>query len=286
MHNFLIFAFLSLIANLSVAQEIKLGPKLGYNLASQRGDFESVKGVGSLTAGAFVNYRINDKLAVEGQILYNAYGSDVTNTENIEQNINFISINLDSDFEVQNQLDYITVPLFVEYNIYEKEKLSLNANFGPYGSFLVNGQSNYDLNLVAEVNQSLPIGPGGPGGVGGTQVDTAINSTVSDSYKKLDLGVRLGIGVDYQLGPGKLTLDINYAVGLLNIAKDDYIVPVKENENLSSIINTGGGTGNNQTGIWAGATSGNDPFQGYTPDYDATIRNFALNAMLGYSFQL
>lgn len=283
------FLLFNVIGLWSFAQEFSIGPKVGYNLSSQRGDLENVSGVGGLAAGAFVNYRITEKIALEGQILYNRYGSNVTNEENINQNVIFVTINLDSDIGIENQLDYLTVPLLFEYEIYSKDRLRLHANAGPYGSFLMNSQSNYDLNLAADVNQAGPIGPGGPGGGGGinnTQVDTSLSSVSSDTYKNLDLGLQLGFGIGYELGPGKITLDINYNLGLLNVAQDNYILPSEENDNLSSLISLDGGSGNTATGIWAETNSGQDPFEAYSPAYNATIKNASLNIMLGYSFQL
>lgn len=109
------------------SQELRLGAKLGLNVASLGGDSYGVGSLGSRTSfhiGGLAEIPLMGKFALQPEILYSSEGSDWS-FGSAEDNL---------------KLDYIRVPVLAKYYIIE----GLSAEAGPVFGVLVGAKSDED----------------------------------------------------------------------------------------------------------------------------------------------
>ena len=179
-----LFLGLAVVASsLSFAQTF--GVKGGLNVSSMSKDegLDDQKSKIGFNAGAFVNIPIASSLSVQPEVLYSNYGSksDWTNPIN------------DDRYSSAAHLDYLAVPVMLQYNLIP----NLYVEAGPEFGFLLSAKNK----LKNE-----------------TTGDTI---TESGDYKD-DLNtfnVGLGLGAGYYFTPN-FGITARYVAGLTDIAKD------------------------------------------------------------------
>ncbi|WP_294822418.1 porin family protein [uncultured Flavobacterium sp.] len=135
------------------AQEMKFGVKAGLNIANQGSDAETEGSRMGLHIGGVAEFKLSENFSIQPELLYSMMGSKV----------NTITEDLTVE-EVDNKLDYLTLPVLAKY--YIMEGLSLEA--GPYVGFLMSakqedtdikdGIKSIDFGLNAGVAYDLPMG--------------------------------------------------------------------------------------------------------------------------------
>ncbi|WP_026452014.1 porin family protein [Aequorivita capsosiphonis] len=120
----LFIAVVALTCTTAQSQEIRLGAKLGLNVASLGGDSYGLGSLGSRTSfhlGALAEIPLKGNFALQPEILYSSEGSDFS----------FGSASNDI------KLDYIRVPVLAKYYIIE----GLSAELGPSFGVLVSAKA-------------------------------------------------------------------------------------------------------------------------------------------------
>ncbi|WP_310991701.1 porin family protein [Aequorivita marina] len=122
----LFIAVATLTFTTSQSQEIRLGAKLGLNVASLGGDSYGVGSLGSRTSfhiGGLAEIPLSGNFALQPEILYSSEGSDWS---------------LGTLGNADLKLDYIRVPVLAKYYIIE----GLSAELGPSFGVLVSAKSD------------------------------------------------------------------------------------------------------------------------------------------------
>ncbi|NGX84167.1 porin family protein [Aequorivita sp. KMM 9714] len=127
----LFIAVVALTCTTAQAQEVRLGAKLGLNVASLGGDSYGVGSLGSRTSfhiGALAEIPLKGKFALQPELLYSSEGS------------NWSAWGLgNSDLK----LDYLRVPVLAKFYIIE----GLSAEAGPVFGVLVNASDDSDEDI-------------------------------------------------------------------------------------------------------------------------------------------
>jgi hypothetical protein len=163
----------------AAAQEVGFGVKGGINLATFDFDEDPGGDLGlkpGVALGAFVRLPVGERLAIQPEGFFSQKGTDVSN----------------AGVDAWVRLDYLEVPVLVQYAIAKSSTRAFNVFGGPSVAF----------NLRAESGAE----------VGGETVDTDIDEDIED----FDFGIVVGAGVDF----GRLTLDGRYTFGVSNISTD------------------------------------------------------------------
>lgn len=181
--NILLFVFL-----FADAQIVNLGIKAGTNNSKIIGTdaYEIVSetsvpisGIFSFHAGVFAVIKINDKFAIQPEVLYSEQGFKYTQ---------FVTVNNEQvEYNLDVNMDYINIPIMVKYYPFEQFFL----DFGPQIGFLINADQ-----------ESLS----------GTSV---IKSDVKKAYDDTDTGFNFGLGYEGD----KYTIYGRYTLGLKDIHK-------------------------------------------------------------------
>lgn len=120
----LFIAVVAITCDTVQSQEIRLGAKLGINVASLGGDSYGLGSLGALTSfhiGVLAEIPLSGNFALQPEILYSGEGSDFS----------FGSASTDI------KLDYIRVPVLAKYYIIE----GLSAELGPSFGVLVKAEA-------------------------------------------------------------------------------------------------------------------------------------------------
>jgi carbohydrate-selective porin OprB len=139
MKRFSLLVLAMVFTSFSHGQGIDLGIKFGANFASisDAGELDSKTG---FHAGAFAAFKFNDKIALQGEVLYSQQGAKFA----------------PGDFN----LDYVNVPIIVKYYLIQ----GLNIQLGPQFGVLVNDNfedvdpETMDISAVMGVGYDLPFG--------------------------------------------------------------------------------------------------------------------------------
>ena len=144
--------FLSLIVlftTKSLSQGVDLGIKVGANFATLT-ELPNVDTRTGLNFGAFFTIKFNDKIAIQGDVLYSQQGAEF-------------------DFD-KVDLDYVNVPIVFKYYLVKR----LNLHVGPQFGFLV---SDFDASEFEDSYESTDVS-----GVVGLGLDLPLGFRVDGRY--------------------------------------------------------------------------------------------------------
>jgi len=137
MKKLFLLVFTVLLSSSVFAQSADFGIKAGANFATLT-DATGLDNKTGFVIGVFGGIKFNDKVAIQGDILYSQQGAD--------SNI----------FDLD--LDYVNVPVVLRYFVVQ----GLNLQAGPQFGFIVNDgdadAESFDLSGVAGVGYDLPMG--------------------------------------------------------------------------------------------------------------------------------
>ena len=133
----------------SLSQGVDLGIKVGANFATLT-ELPNVDTRTGLNFGAFFTIKFNDKIAIQGDVLYSQQGAE---------------------FDLDKvDLDYVNVPIVFKYYLVKK----LNLHIGPQFGFLV---SDFDASEFEDSYESTYVS-----GVVGLGLDLPLGFRVDGRY--------------------------------------------------------------------------------------------------------
>lgn len=188
---FLLFAalFIATIANAQISP-ITFGPKVGYQTTKLSMDKQTIKSdfKGNMTFGVFARLTIKN-IVIQPELLYFKSGKVFeVNALGNDWGLNNLIPNPTFTINQSN----LALPILVGYQFIDIPILKMRANVGPVFYFAV-GKAQYAMN-----GEDLPISTEGV-------------------TENMTMGAALNLGVDIW----KLTLDINYSLGLTDVFDDE-----------------------------------------------------------------
>lgn len=158
----------------------KFGVKAGANFSSlSKGfDYQDTKILVGVHAGVFANIALSDQFNLKPELLYNGLGSKVEYAQN------------QIGSEYTRRLDYISIPLMLEYRFVPKAFLEA----GPQLSYMINAKEKYTL-------------------LNGSETTAKISK---DFLNKLDFGIGIGAGYNFT---DKIGVNVRYVAGVTDIYK-------------------------------------------------------------------
>lgn len=153
------------------------GARLGMNLSTLTGDIGSINSKAGLVLAGIVGLRVSDEtpLFIESGLYFSQRGAK---KDKLEYN-----------------LDYFEVPVLIKYGFPLENDFVILPHVGPTFSLGIAGKTK------------IPMG--NPDGT------TYNESSYSDHFSRLDMGIKFGCGVDWKL----LYLEAGYQLGIANISK-------------------------------------------------------------------
>lgn len=189
----MIISFLILGLLLAKPLGAEIGIKGGMSLSgllSSTGDYRHVLGyeMNGLTggilmgfqAGFFKTFDLSHRLQIQPEISFALRGGDAGST--------FIY----DDIVYKIKIYYVEFPLIFKYRIWTKGAFSAGIFSGPYAALKIKAEKQTVIWKVEE-------------------------KTALDNVKTLDFGLLLGLGGEYDIGSGRVLLELRSAFGLKNM---------------------------------------------------------------------
>ncbi|MDQ0064771.1 porin family protein [Chryseobacterium lathyri] len=209
---------LAMAASLSVnAQEktksstpVTFGVKAGFNASTlskvdQYDNDQTLKP--GFNAGVFANIPVAEKFSIQPELLFNQLGSK---TE--EREVYYInSDRYKREVDYKKTLNYLTIPVMVQYNILPQ----LYVEAGPEFGFLLGGKDKGDITTVKT-----------SGNTTNTQATTFSEKIVKDLYNKFNFGIGIGAGYYFTQNFG---VTARFTAGITDIYKENSSDAVRNN---------------------------------------------------------
>lgn len=188
---FLLFAalFMATIANAQISP-ITFGPKVGYQTTKLSLDENVIKSdfKGNMTFGVFARLTIKN-IVIQPELLYFKSGKVFeVNALGNDWGLNNLIPNPTFTINQSN----LALPIMIGYQFIDIPIIKMRANVGPVFYFAV-GKAEYSMN-----GEDIPL-------------------PVESVTENMTMGAALNLGLDIW----KLTLDINYSLGLTDVFDDE-----------------------------------------------------------------
>ena len=187
----LLFAalFMATIANAQISP-ITFGPKVGYQTTKLSMDKQNIKSdfKGNMAFGVFARLTIKN-VVLQPELLYFKSGK-VFEVSALGDNWGLNNLIPNPTFTI-NQSN-LALPIMIGYQFIDIPIIKMRANVGPVFYFAV-GKAEYSMN-----GEDIPL-------------------PVESATENMTMGAALNLGLDIW----KLTLDINYSLGLTDVFDDE-----------------------------------------------------------------
>ncbi len=186
------------------------GVKLGINMSELTEDAKNYasklkQGFGG---GVFITYHFTEIVAIQPEILYFMKGTK------------FDYDPPDRGADTRWDISYIEIPVLLKITPSLSEKARLHFSAGPAISFLLSAKIKSDL-------------------------DTMDGLDLKESTETVDMGIALGVGIDYDFNAVTMGLDIRYTKGISDVLMDQGVYlnlsdsPESMNNNISILLGIG-----------------------------------------------
>jgi hypothetical protein len=188
--------FISILSTLLLLSEniysqtkpIRFGVRGGWNYSFTNVEIVglNVQGRQGLNAGGVFEYWISDLFAVHANVLYNMKGNKW------ERDLGLAMIKYEWAF------DYLSIPVLAKFAFGDKVKFYLVA--GPEFSFLLSGKENTETEILGEQDTE--------------------ERDLKEYMSSFELAGNFGFGVDIQVDPVVIFIDIRGSLGFTDIFKE------------------------------------------------------------------
>ena len=221
---------LGVFAHPGLAQNVEVGAKLGPAITSFGGDADADSKTGFAIV-AFLGYRISDLFGVYPELSFVSKGANWTRTDFLQDPLtgNLLELELRRTAD----LDYLRLTLPVALLIpISKQLIGARVFVGPSLSLEVSCQAEARLT-------ETELSPSGENL--GTTSETVSLPCEGDpnlfvtfpTTNTIDVGLLFGAGVEVRLGPGMVSGDVRYDLGLTDITE---FAPTVKNRSIEILL--------------------------------------------------
>lgn len=203
------------MASLVSAQSAFTSIKGGLNMSNFYGDNLSDKDVKpAFHIGVGIDLEFLTDISLQTGLYFSSKGAEYTTD---------IPIGI-GDVEYDVTANYIQLPIHLAYKIEVRPGSKVFFHAGPYMAYGISGKRNIKSKYTADLDRYF----------GQKEVDTFDKHY---GYKRFDLGVGAGVGIEF----GVILIDLGLDMGLKNIARNIEDIPMyrPNNRNLSAHLSIG-----------------------------------------------
>lgn len=187
-----------------------IGINGGINLSNLRGDIDGLetKNLPGTLYGVTVTYNFNKFFSLKADFDYESKGFIMKDVEyDLALNTDSIGSTIKRG-DVKQVLNYFDIPAFMHIGFGKKVKFDIN--FGPYFAFKL---PNNDIVSSSEDGDDVVL----------------IDNKFTDGFKKFDVGLTYGFGIDYFLNK-RIALGFDFLI-------EDGLIPILKTNSGSDVFN-------------------------------------------------
>lgn len=189
----IILTVMALTAFSAAQAQLKFGAKAGVNLATLTGDFaDDAKMKVGFNAGGLVEYKLTEKFALQGELLYSMQGAKTEDRTDY-------GFGAYEEEENKVTLSYINIPILAKYYIVK----GFNVEAGPQLGILVSAKSKSEYSeTYYDIDDNL------------VTYSESTDVDIKDNLKTVDFSFNIGAGYDFT---ENIFVNARYNIGLTNI---------------------------------------------------------------------
>ncbi len=200
-------SFLMLISAGLLSAQLSLGLKGGVNLAKDHFDDDDIREMTEFMPVMYfavpVELEISEFFALQAEPGFIQKGVKIFNETTIEYEPGMFRT---MDMDLRNKFNFLNLPVLAKAK-FGPENLKLFALAGPEIAYAMNGKTKIEMTVtngtVEEIEETEDI------------------DFDEDGLDRWDYGLILGAGLEAKLGPGWITLDGRYNLGLNNFNAEE-----------------------------------------------------------------
>jgi hypothetical protein len=216
----LLLILIILIGGLTVNAQFYIMPKAGtsishMNLSTDVSGGGTEKAIAGFTGGAALEIKSGNVFSFQPELLYVSKGYSTSS--------NMFGFS----YTYTQKVSYLEMPLLAKFS-YTKEKFRVFGLIGPSLAYGLGGQYKYTGDYTESGTIYFKDTPANYNAL--TNHNAYYNSKETNQF---DLGLQVGGGIGYEVGPGIVTLDARYGTGFINLYNKAY-QPTTPNFNNTS----------------------------------------------------
>src|SRR5690606_7809056 len=184
-------------------EKTKFGVHTGVNYSNFRGyevpegfdDVYSESPAFGFLIGVGVEYQLSNKLSLKVELNYERKNQQADNVINLTS---FDGPTETYKFTSKKTHNYLVLPILLKYKFAENNGFYING--GTFVGYLQNSKLSNDANIPDMPN---------------SDIDT------TNSHKKIDFGFLAGVGKEFDINKGTVTIEIRNSLGLIDTAKHE-----------------------------------------------------------------
>ncbi len=195
------------------ASPITFGVKAGFNASTLskydgNGEYDNDQKLKpGFNAGVFVHIPVADKFSIQPELLFNQLGSKTEEREEFYVNSDLYR----RDVDYKKTLNYLTLPIMVQYKILPQ----LYVEAGPEFGFLLGGKDKGDITMSKNSGNTTT-----------TQTTTFSEKIVKDLYNRFNFGMGIGAGYYFTENFG---VTARFTAGITDIYKHNSADAIRNN---------------------------------------------------------
>lgn len=195
-------AFLVLISFTLVSAQVSLGLKAGLNLAKDHSDNESINEFTEYMPGVYitlpVELQLSDYFAIQAEPGFMQKGMKIVAESTYEYEPGVFAT---MDMDTRMTYNFLSLPILAKGK-FGPEAIKVFVVAGPEVAYALNGKAKMEMTVTNGTTETIK--------------ETEDIDFKEDEIDRFDYGLILGAGVEAQIGPGWITLDGRYNLGLNN----------------------------------------------------------------------
>jgi len=221
---FIVFLSFSIIT-LYAQHTIYIGAKAGISIPDLKAATDNPLSNGYETSlgadfGVLAEFSINKKFSIQTEIDYTQEGGK---RDGFQALINPDQVDapqpyLYATYNSSAKLNYLMIPVMAKFKFPLSKKTEFYINAGGFGSMILSAKTatsgNSKIYMDPQGTQEQWLYPAG------TLFPFDDKENIKDSVKRFNAGVILSLGVSYQLGPGKLFVEVGGNYGFITVQKN------------------------------------------------------------------
>ena len=166
-------------------------------------EFIQLDPIYSFSGGLIVKHHLSDQIAVRSGLNYQKRGFSFTEGTSVD----VFGIDIPLGVEVRNEINYLEVPLMLEY------KIPVNSSIQPYiaGGLAFAYGMNGNLTTRAQTILDFNV------------TNTALNLSSND-YNRVDISTQLMAGVQIPSGNSHFLVELGYGQAINDFISDDFFL--------------------------------------------------------------
>ncbi|MBT8190508.1 MAG: PorT family protein [Bacteroidia bacterium] len=205
--TFLLACFIIALNNFSLFSQTQISVVTGFHTSNTKsemtGDLVTLSQITNFSAGLMAERKLDDILTLMTGVIYRKKGFSMNESTGVD----VLGLNLPLGVKLENEINYIDVPLMLKYYIDNSSPVQPYIAVGPSLGYALSGTLRTKATAILDFT-----------------VATIDMNLSSNDYNRLDVSGNVLAGVNIPYGNGNVIAEIGYGHSFNNFINQDFII--------------------------------------------------------------